>query len=106
MSCQPESRTRENRTSGSEGGVAQTNAPSLPLSMRLRNAFKNVRRAGGRRSDRPRTIAHATIIDLDGSPPAIALRPFRRGQRPDAKRSAGLRHGVVASHMKSPSGHS
>jgi hypothetical protein len=32
MSYQPESRTRENRTSGSEGGVTQTNASSLPLS--------------------------------------------------------------------------
>jgi hypothetical protein len=30
----------------------------------------------------------------------IAPRPFRRGQRPDAKRSAGLRHGVVSSRMK------
>jgi hypothetical protein len=28
---QPESRMREIRTSGSEGGAAQTNAPSLPL---------------------------------------------------------------------------
>jgi len=29
----PESRMREIRTSGSEGGVAQTNAPFLPLSL-------------------------------------------------------------------------
>ena len=29
---QLESRVRENRTHGSEGGAAQTNAPSLPLS--------------------------------------------------------------------------
>jgi len=36
MSYQPESRTRENRTSGSEGGVVQSNAPSLPLSARHR----------------------------------------------------------------------
>jgi hypothetical protein len=74
--------------------------------MRLLNGFKNERRAGGRRSCRPRTIAHTTIIDLDGSPPTIAIRPFRRGQTPGAEWSAGLRHGVVASRMRSPSGHS
>ena len=33
--CQLESRMRENRTSGSEGGAAQTNAPSLPLCVQL-----------------------------------------------------------------------
>jgi hypothetical protein len=33
-----ESRMRENRPSGSEGGVAQSNAPSLPLSRNCRRS--------------------------------------------------------------------
>jgi hypothetical protein len=39
MSYPLESRTRENRTSGSEGGVAQTNASSLPLSELVTRTF-------------------------------------------------------------------